>query len=87
VKILHPNKPNSGRRQCARVILKNKKVITAYIPGIQHNLQDYSSVLIKGGGAKDLTGVKFSVVRGSRDAQGVKDRKQGRSIYGTKKQN
>jgi len=85
IKIYNPTKPNSGNRQCARVILKNKKTVTAYIPGQSHNLQSYSTVLIKGGGAKDLIGVRLSIVRGNRDTQGVKDRKQGRSLYGSKK--
>lgn len=84
VGVLKPMKPNSANRAYARVILKNKKEITVYIPGEKHNLQEYSSVLISGGGAQDLPGVKYSVIRGRGDAEGVKDRKQGRSLYGTK---
>lgn len=83
--VLSPKKPNSAKRPIVRVRLKNKEVITAYIPGERHNLQEYSSVLISGRGAKDLPGVKYRVIRGVLDAEGVKDRKQGRSIYGTKK--
>src|SRR6185503_3811502 len=80
-----PRKPNSANRAYARVILKNKKEITVYIPGEKHNLQEYSSVLISGGGAQDLPGVKYHVICGCGDTEGVKDRKQGRSLYGTKK--
>jgi small subunit ribosomal protein S12 len=83
--VMKPKKPNSANRASARVVLKNKKEITVYIPGEKHNLQEYSSVLICGGGAKDLPGVKYSVIRGHGDTEGVKDRKQGRSLYGTKK--
>lgn len=84
---LTPRKPNSAFRSFARVVLSNKMEVTAYIPGEGHNLQDFSSVLIKGGGAQDLPGVKYSVVRGcaTKDAAGVKERKQGRSVYGAKK--
>ncbi|WNE39952.1 MAG: 30S ribosomal protein S12 [Mycoplasmataceae bacterium] len=85
VGVLKPMKPNSANRAYARVILKNKKEITVYIPGEKHNLQEYSSVLISGGGAQDLPGVKYSVIRGRGDTEGVKDRKQGRSLYGAKK--
>ncbi|WNE41255.1 MAG: 30S ribosomal protein S12 [Mycoplasmataceae bacterium] len=85
VGVLKPMKPNSANRAYARVILKNKKEVTVYIPGEKHNLQEYSSVTIMGGGAQDLPGVKYSVVRGQGDTEGVKDRKQGRSLYGTKK--
>ncbi|CAG8824082.1 9772_t:CDS:10, partial [Gigaspora margarita] len=80
-----PRKPNSANRAYARVILKNKKEITVYIPGEKHNLQEFSSVLISGGGAQDLPGVKYHVVRGYGDTEGVKERKQGRSLYGAKK--
>ncbi|CAJ0908505.1 13439_t:CDS:2 [Entrophospora sp. SA101] len=80
-----PRKPNSANRAYARVILKNKKEITVYIPGEKHNLQEYSSVLISGGGAQDLPGVKYHVIRGCGDTEGVKERKQGRSLYGAKK--
>jgi small subunit ribosomal protein S12 len=71
----------------ARVVLSNRKEVTIYIPGEKHNLSEYSSVLTTGRGAKDLPGVKYRVVRGYEhgDAEGVKDRKQGRSLYGTKK--
>jgi small subunit ribosomal protein S12 len=66
-------------------VLRNKKEITVYIPGEKHNLQEYSSVLTSGRGAKDLPGVKYRVIRGPGDAEGVKERKQGRSLYGAKK--
>ena len=79
-------KPNSANRAFARVRLKNKKIITVYIPGEKHNLQEYSSVLISGGGAQDLPGVKYHVILGHSDAGGVKERKQGRSLYGAKKE-
>ncbi|CAJ0849645.1 21881_t:CDS:2 [Entrophospora sp. SA101] len=79
--VIKPRKPNSANRAYARIVLKNKKEITVYIPGEKHNLQEYSSVLISGGGAQDLPGVKYSVIRGRGDAEGVKDRKQGRSLY------
>ena len=82
---MKPKKPNSANRATARVVLKNKKEITVYIPGEKHNLQEYSSVLISGGGAQDLPGVKYHVIRGHGDTEGVKDRKQGRSLYGAKK--
>ncbi|CAI2189573.1 3879_t:CDS:1, partial [Funneliformis geosporum] len=82
---LTPRKPNSAFRSFARVELSNKKVVTVYVPGEGHNLQDFSAVLVQGGGAKDLAGVKNSVIRGVADAAGVKGRKQGRSIYGVKK--
>jgi len=87
VGVTKPKKPNSANRPYARVILKNKKEITVYIPGEKHNLQEYSSVLIAGGGAQDLPGVKYHVVRGysKGDAKGVEKRSQGRSLYGTKK--
>jgi len=83
--VLKPKKPNSANRAYARVILKNKKEITVYIPGEKHNLQEYSSVLISGGGAQDLPGVKYHIIRGHADTEGVKERKQGRSLYGSKK--
>jgi small subunit ribosomal protein S12 len=83
--VMKPKKPNSANRATARVVLKNKKEITVYIPGEKHNLQEYSSVLISGGGAQDLPGVKYHVIRGHGDTEGVKDRKQGRSLYGAKK--
>ena len=87
VGVTKPKKPNSANRPYARVVLKNKKEVTVYIPGEKHNLQEYSSVLIAGGGAQDLPGVKYHVVRGysKGDAKGVEKRSQGRSLYGTKK--
>ncbi|CFW92922.1 30S ribosomal protein S12 [endosymbiont DhMRE of Dentiscutata heterogama] len=83
--VTKPMKPNSANRPFARVRLKNKKVITVYIPGEKHNLQEYSSVLISGGGAQDLPGVQYHIIRGYGDAEGVKERKQGRSLYGAKR--
>ena len=82
---MKPKKPNSALRSFARVVLSNKREVTAYIPGEGHNLQDYSNVLIQGGQTQDLPGVKFVIIRGTRDTEGVKDRKQGRSLYGKKK--
>ena len=79
-----PKKPNSALRKVARVRLTTGIEVTAYIPGIGHNLQEHSVVLIRGGRVKDLPGVRYHVVRGALDAQGVRDRKQGRSKYGTK---
>ena len=80
-----PTKPNSALRKYARVRLSNGKEVDAYIPGEGHNLQEHSVVLIRGGRVKDLIGVRYHIVRGTMDTQGVKDRKQGRSKYGTKK--
>lgn len=85
VKTMTPKKPNSALRKIARVRLSNRKEITAYIPGIGHNLQEHSIVLVRGGRVKDLPGVKYHVVRGHYDAGGVEGRKQGRSLYGSKK--
>ena len=82
---LTPKKPNSALRKYARVRLSNAMEVTAYIPGEGHNLQEHSVVLIRGGRVKDLIGVRYHIVRGTMDTQGVKDRKQGRSKYGTKK--
>jgi small subunit ribosomal protein S12 len=79
-----PKKPNSALRKVARVRLVNGIEVTAYIPGIGHNLQEHSVVLIRGGRVKDLPGVRYHIVRGSLDTQGVKDRKQSRSKYGAK---
>src|ERR671929_1153542 len=79
-----PKKPNSALRKYARVRLTNGIEVTAYIPGIGHNLQEHSVVLIRGGRVKDLPGVRYHVIRGTLDAQGVKDRKRGRSKYGAK---
>nr|YP_010188618.1 ribosomal protein S12 [Bryum argenteum]YP_010188986.1 ribosomal protein S12 [Ptychomnion cygnisetum]QZJ47421.1 ribosomal protein S12 [Bryum argenteum]QZJ47789.1 ribosomal protein S12 [Ptychomnion cygnisetum]WKV29097.1 ribosomal protein S12 [Bryum argenteum] len=80
-----PKKPNSALRKVARVRLTSGFEITAYIPGIGHNLQEHSVVLVRGGRVKDLPGVRYHIVRGTLDAIGVKDRQQGRSRYGVKK--
>lgn len=80
-----PKKPNSALRKIARVRLSNGQEVTAYIPGIGHNLQEYSIVMIRGGRVKDLPGVAYHVVRGIYDTQGVENRTQGRSLYGTKR--
>lgn len=80
-----PKKPNSALRKVARVRLSNGMEVTAYIPGEGHNLQEHSIVLIRGGRVKDLPGVRYHIIRGTLDAAGVADRKQGRSKYGTKK--
>ncbi len=80
-----PKKPNSALRKVARVRLTSGYEVTSYIPGIGHNLQEHSVVLVRGGRVKDLPGVRYHVVRGSLDAVGVQDRKQSRSKYGTKK--
>lgn len=86
VKTTTPKKPNSALRKIARVKLTNGSEITAYIPGIGHNLQEHSVVLVRGGRVKDLPGVRYHIIRGTLDTQGVKDRKQGRSKYGAKKE-
>jgi len=80
-----PKKPNSALRKVARVKLTSKAEVTAYIPGVGHNLQEHSIVLVRGGRVKDLPGVRYHVVRGALDAAGVENRKQGRSLYGAKK--
>jgi small subunit ribosomal protein S12 len=80
-----PKKPNSALRKVARVRLTNGMEVTSYIPGIGHNLQEHSVVLIRGGRVKDLPGVRYHVVRGTLDALGVADRRQGRSKYGAKR--
>ena len=80
-----PKKPNSALRKVARVRLTNGIEVTAYIPGIGHNLQEHSVVLVRGGRVKDLPGVRYHIIRGALDAAGVEERKQGRSKYGTKK--
>jgi small subunit ribosomal protein S12 len=80
-----PRKPNSALRKFARVRLTNGMEVTAYIPGVGHNLQEHSVVLLRGGGPKDLAGVRYTIVRGSLDTAGVAKRKQGRSKYGAKK--
>ena len=81
-----PKKPNSALRKVARVRLTSGMEVTAYIPGEGHNLQEHSIVLVRGGRVKDLPGVRYKIVRGSLDTQGVKDRKQSRSRYGAKKE-
>lgn len=81
-----PKKPNSALRKIARVRLSNGMEVTAYIPGIGHNLQEHSIVMIRGGRVKDLPGVRYHIVRGRYDTQGVANRRQGRSIYGAKKE-
>ena len=85
VRTVTPKKPNSALRKVARVRLTNGMEVAAYIPGIGHNLQEHSVVLIRGGRLKDLPGVRYHIVRGALDTAGVADRKQGRSKYGTKK--
>ncbi|MCS6775756.1 MAG: 30S ribosomal protein S12 [Chloroherpetonaceae bacterium] len=85
VRTVSPKKPNSALRKIARVRLTNKMEVTAYIPGIGHNLQEHSVVMIRGGRVKDLPGVRYHIVRGTLDAAGTKDRKSSRSKYGTKK--
>lgn len=80
-----PKKPNSALRKYARVRLSNGMEVTAYIPGIGHNLQEHSVVMIRGGRVKDLPGVRYHIIRGTLDCAGVNDRKQGRSLYGAKK--
>lgn len=80
-----PKKPNSALRKIARVRLSNGIEVTAYIPGIGHNLQEHSVVLIRGGRVKDLPGVRYHIIRGTLDAAGVQNRNRGRSKYGTKR--
>lgn len=80
-----PKKPNSALRKVARVRLSSGVEVTAYIPGIGHNLQEHSIVLVRGGRVRDLPGVRYKVIRGALDASGVTNRKQGRSRYGSKK--
>ena len=80
-----PKKPNSALRKVARVRLTNGFEVTSYIPGIGHNLLEHSVVLIRGGRVKDLPGVRYHIIRGTLDCAGVNERKQGRSLYGTKK--
>ncbi|RIL72334.1 30S ribosomal protein S12 [Staphylococcus devriesei] len=80
-----PKKPNSALRKYARVRLSNNIEINAYIPGIGHNLQEHSVVLVRGGRVKDLPGVRYHIVRGALDTSGVDGRRQGRSLYGTKR--
>jgi small subunit ribosomal protein S12 len=80
-----PKKPNSALRKVARVRLSNGIEVTAYIPGVGHNLQEHSVVLIRGGRVKDLPGVRYHIIRGAKDTLGVEDRKKGRSKYGAKR--
>lgn len=86
VKTVTPKKPNSALRKVARVRLSNGYEVTSYIPGIGHNLQEHSVVLIRGGRVKDLPGVRYHIIRGTLDTAGVKDRMKARSKYGAKKQ-
>ena len=81
-----PKKPNSALRKVARVRLTNGVEVTTYIPGVGHNLQEHSIVLVRGGRVRDLPGVRYKVIRGSLDTQGVRNRKQARSRYGAKKE-
>ena len=81
-----PKKPNSALRKVARVRLSSGTEVTAYIPGMGHNLQEHSMVLVRGGRVKDLPGVRYKIIRGSLDTQGVRNRKQARSRYGAKKE-
>jgi len=85
VRTMTPKKPNSALRKIARVKLSLGKEITAYIPGVGHNLQEHSIVLVRGGRVPDLPGVRYHIIRGTLDAGGVADRKQGRSLYGAKR--
>jgi len=85
VKTVTPKKPNSALRKVARVRLTNGFEVTSYIPGEGHNLQEHSVVLIRGGRVKDLPGVRYHIIRGTLDTQGVKDRRQRRSKYGAKR--
>jgi small subunit ribosomal protein S12 len=85
VTTMTPKKPNSALRKIARVRLSNGMEVTAYIPGIGHNLQEHSIVMIRGGRVKDLPGVRYHIVRGVYDSQGVEGRRRGRSLYGQKK--
>ena len=85
VRTATPKKPNSALRKIARVRLSNGIEVTAYIPGVGHNLQEHSVVIIRGGRVKDLPGVRYHIIRGTLDTQGVANRKQSRSLYGAKK--
>jgi small subunit ribosomal protein S12 len=85
VRTVTPKKPNSALRKICRVRLTNGMEVTAYIPGIGHNLQEHSVVMVRGGRVKDLPGVRYHVVRGTLDTAGTRDRKQSRSKYGTKR--
>jgi len=85
VKTMTPKKPNSALRKIARIRLTNREEVTAYIPGEGHNLQEHSIALVRGGRVKDLPGVRYHIVRGTLDCQGVQNRKSSRSKYGAKK--
>src|SRR5713226_7990674 len=85
VRTMTPKKPNSALRKIARVRLTNGAEVTAYIPGIGHNLQEHSVVLIRGGRVPDLPGIRYHIIRGAMDSAGVTDRRQGRSKYGAKR--
>lgn len=85
VRVMTPKKPNSALRKIARVRLTNGQEVTAYIPGVGHNLQEHSIVLVRGGRVKDLPGVRYHIVRGTLDCVGVEGRKRGRSQYGVKR--
>ena len=86
VKTMTPKKPNSALRKVARVRLTTGVEVTAYIPGVGHNLQEHSIVLVRGGRVKDLPGVRYKIIRGTLDASGVRDRKKARSRYGAKRE-
>lgn len=86
VKTLTPKKPNSALRKVCRVRLSSEVEVTAYIPGVGHNLQEHSIVLVRGGRVRDLPGVRYKVIRGALDTAGVTNRKQARSLYGSKKE-
>ncbi len=85
MKTITPKKPNSALRKVARVRLTNGEEVTAYIPGVGHNLQEHSVVLIRGGRVKDLPGIRYHIIRGTLDTSGVANRKQARSKYGAKR--
>jgi len=84
-RIVTPRKPNSARRPVAKILLSNKNMVVAHIPGVGHNIRSHSSVLIRGGGSRDLPGVRYSCIRGVYDFSSVLSKKRRRSIYGTKK--
>lgn len=85
VRTMTPKKPNSALRKIARVRLSNQREVTAYIPGIDHNLNEHSIVLVRGGRVRDLPNVRYHIIRGTLDAAGVENRRQGRSKYGAKR--
>jgi small subunit ribosomal protein S12 len=84
-RIVTPRKPNSARRPVAKVVLNNKKRVTAHLPGVGHNIRSHSAVLVRGGGARDLPGVRYTCVRGVYDFMGLENKKRRRSIYGAKR--